>query len=118
MNQSTILKDHLFKVLPLKLETNDSEDITLIYLQSLNHSISSPKLTAHNSRQTMSQSTMPLLTLMKETKIKNTVQLTVILYFKVFGASRDRFITVLQRHKLPPASYNPKAIKQPISSHL
>jgi hypothetical protein len=31
--------------------------------------------------------------------------------FESFGPSRDRFIIVLQRHTLPPASYNPKAIK-------
>jgi hypothetical protein len=45
-------------------------------------------------------------------------ELMTILFLKVFGASGDRFIIVLQRHKLPPASYNPKAIKEPISSHL
>jgi len=45
-------------------------------------------------------------------------QLITILFLKVFGANGDRFIIVLQRHKLPPASYNPKGRKEPISSHL
>jgi len=41
-----------------------------------------------------------------------------ILFLKVSGARGLRFIIVLQRHKLPSASYNPKGIKEPISSHL
>jgi len=45
-------------------------------------------------------------------------QLMAILFLKVFGARGVGFIIVLQRHKLPPASYNPKGIKDAISSHL
>jgi hypothetical protein len=45
-------------------------------------------------------------------------QLMAILFLKVSGATGVRFIIVLQRHKLLPASYNPKGINEPISSHL
>jgi hypothetical protein len=45
-------------------------------------------------------------------------QLMAILFLKVSGGRGVQFLIVLQRHKLPPASYNPKGIKQPISSHL
>lgn len=45
-------------------------------------------------------------------------QLMAILFLKVSGATEVRFIIVLQRHKMPPASYNPKGIKESISGHL
>jgi len=45
-------------------------------------------------------------------------QLTATLFLKVFGGRGVGFIIVLQRHKLPPASYNPKGITEAISSHL
>jgi len=45
-------------------------------------------------------------------------QSMAVLFLKVFGVREVGFIIVLQRHKLPPASYNPKGIKKPISSHL
>jgi hypothetical protein len=48
-------------------------------------------------------------------KIKHTAQLMVILFWNVNGARGDRFIVVLQSL---PNSYNPKAIKGPISTHV
>jgi hypothetical protein len=48
-------------------------------------------------------------------KIKHTAQLMVTLFWSVNEARSYRFIVVLKRL---PASYNLKAIKEPISNHV